>query len=251
MSHKGSPLYGGLTSGCSQHDPLHLLPPSCVIIASRAARLSPGPLERMNPPDPSPRRLFAAGVYEAVALAEEDLPALQAFFVGNPQYFLAVTGAPPRPDEAKQEFEFRPPPGMPHDKVYVLGFLDSSGQMVAMASVLTDLLAPRVWHVSLFIVATALHGTGTAGLLYERLEKWAKDEGASWLRLGAVVGNLKAERFWEKVGYKEVRRVTEQLGRMTNTVRVMVKPLGGLDVAKYLREVPGDRPKHSLAENAL
>ncbi len=38
---------------------------------------------------------------------------------------------------------------------------------------------------------------------------------------------------------------------MTNTVRVMVKPLGGLDVAKYLREVPRDRPKDSLAENAL
>jgi len=183
-------------------------------------------------------------VYEAVELAEEDLPALQAFFVGNPEYFLAVTGAPPRPDEAKQEFEFRPPPGLPYDKVYVLGFLDSSGQMVAMASVLTDLLAHRVWHISFFIVATALHGTGTAGLLYERLENWAKDEGASWLRLDAVVGNLKAERFWEKVGYSEVQQLTGQFGSMTHTVRVMVKPLGGLDIDEYLRAVPRDRPKH-------
>jgi GNAT superfamily N-acetyltransferase len=204
----------------------------------------------MSPPNPSPPRLFAAGVYEAVGLAEEDLPALQAFFAGNPEYFLAVTGAPPRPDEAKQEFEFRPPHGTPYDKLYVLGFLDSRGQMVAMASVLTDLLAPRVWHISLFIVATALHGTGTAGLLYERLEKWAKDEGASWLRLGAVAGNTKAERFWEKLGYREVRRATEQLGSMTNTVRVMVKSLGGSDVDEYLREVPRDRPKDSLAHNA-
>jgi GNAT superfamily N-acetyltransferase len=197
----------------------------------------------MNCPNPSPRRLFAAGVYEAVELAEEDLPALQAFFVGNPEYFLAVTGVPPRPDEAKQEFEFRPPPGMPCDKVYVLGFLDSGGQMVAMASVLTDLLAPRVWHISLFIVATALHGTGTGGLLYEGLEKWAKDEGASWLRLDAVVGNLKAERFWEKAGYRDVQRLTGQFGSMTHTVRVMVKPLGGSDIDEYLREVPRDRPK--------
>jgi GNAT superfamily N-acetyltransferase len=184
-------------------------------------------------------------------LAEEDLPALQAFFVSNPEYFLAVTGAPPRPDEAKQEFDFRPPPGMPYDKVYILGFLDSSGQMVAMASVMTDLLAPRVWHISLFIVATALHGTGTAGLLYERLETWAKDKGASWLRLGVVDGNTKAERFWEKVGYREIRRATEQLGSMANTVRVMVKSLGGSDVDEYLREVPCDRPKDSLAESAL
>jgi GNAT superfamily N-acetyltransferase len=205
----------------------------------------------MNAHNPSTRRLFAAGVYEAVELAEEDLPALQAFFVANPEYFQEVTGAPPRPDEAKQELESRPPPGLPYDKVYVLGFLDSSGQMVAMASVLTDLLAAGVWHISLFIIATALHGTGTAGLLYERLEKWAKDEGASWLRLDAVAGNLKAERFWEKAGYKDVQRLPVQLGSMTHTVRVMVKPLQGSDIDEYLREVPRDRPKHSLAGNAL
>jgi GNAT superfamily N-acetyltransferase len=205
----------------------------------------------MSSPNPSPRRLFTAGVYEAVGLAEEDLPALQAFFAGNPEYFLAVTGAPPRPDEAKQELEFRPPHGVPYNKVYILGFLDSSGQRVAMASVLTGLLAPRVWHISLFIVATALHGSGTAGLLYEALEKWAKDEGASWMRLGVVAGNTKAERFWEKAGYREFRRATEQLGSMTNTVRVMVKSLGGSDVDGYLREVPCDRPKDSLTENAV
>ena len=196
----------------------------------------------MSSPNPSPRRLFAAGVYEAVELTEEDLPALQAFFVANPEYFQSVTGAPPRSDEARQEFESRPPPSVPYDKVYVLGFLDSSGQMVAMVSVLTGLLAPGVWHISLFIIATVLHGTGAAGLLYARLEKWAKDEGASWLRLGVVVGNVQAERFWEKAGYKEILRVPEQLGRMTHTSRVMIKPLGGLDVDEYLRQVPRDRP---------
>lgn len=197
----------------------------------------------MSPANPSRRRLFAAERYEAVELVEEDLPALQAFFAGNPEYFLAVTGAPPRPDEAKQELECRPPPDVPYEKVYVLGFLDSGDQMVAMASVMTGLLAPGVWHISLFMVATALHGTGMAGLLYERLERWAKDEGASWLRLGVVAGNRKAERFWEKAGYREVRRLEEQLGSMTHTMRLMVKSLGGSDLDEYLREVPRDRPK--------
>jgi GNAT superfamily N-acetyltransferase len=197
----------------------------------------------MNFPNPSPHRRFAAGVYEAVELAEEDLPALQDFFVANPEYFQAVTGVPPRPDEARQEFESRPHPSLPYDKIYILGFLDSSGQMVAMATVITGLLAPRVWHISLFMIATALHGTGTGGLLYAGLEKWAKDEGASWLRLDVVIGNRKAERFWEKAGYKDVQRLSTQLGSMTHTVRVMVKPLRGSDIDEYLREVPRDRPR--------
>jgi GNAT superfamily N-acetyltransferase len=205
----------------------------------------------MNVPSPSPRTLFAAGVYEAVELAGEDLPVLQAFFVDNPEYFQAVTGAPPRPDEARQEFESRPHPSLPYDKVYILGFLDASGQIVAMATVITGLLAPRVWHISLFMIATAFHGTGMGGLLYAGLEKWAKGEGASWLRLDVVIGNRKAERFWEKAGYKDVQRLSTQWGSMTHTVRVMVKPLRGSDIDEYLREVPRDRPKHSLTENAL
>ena len=193
--------------------------------------------------NPSRRRLFAAEVYEAVELGEDDLPALQAFFAGNPEYFLAVTGAPPRPDEAKQELEFRPPPGLPYEKVYVLGFLDSGDQMVATASVLTDLPAPGVWHISLFMVASPLHGTGLAGLLYGQLETWAKDEGASWLRLDVVAGNRKAERFWEKSGYSDVRQAIVQFGSTTRPVRVMVKPLAGADIEEYFRQVPGDRPK--------
>jgi GNAT superfamily N-acetyltransferase len=197
----------------------------------------------MSPTTPSRRRLFAAEAYEAVALAEEDLPALQAFFAGNPEYFLAVTGAPPRPDEARQEMEFRPPPGLPYEKVYVLGFIDSGDQMVAMASVVTGLLAPGVWHIALFLVASALHGTGTAGLLYQRLETWAKDEGASWLRLDVVAGNRKAERFWEKAGYRDVRRSIVHFGSTTRPVRVMVKSLRGSDIEEYFRQVPGDRPK--------
>jgi hypothetical protein len=68
--------------------------------------------------------------------------------------------------------------------------------------------------------------------------------GASWLRLGAVAGNIKAERFWEKVGYKEVRRREGmKLGRMTHTLRVFVKPLGTPGLDEYLRLVARDRPE--------
>ena len=198
----------------------------------------------MNVSDPALRWLFDAQEYVASELIEDDLPELQAFFAANPEYFLAVNGMPPRSDEAVQEFEDRPPPEMSFDKVYVIGFSDKKRRMVGMASVLSDLFAPNVWHIGLFIVASSLHGTGVAGLLYEHLERWAKGKGASWLRLGAVAGNVKAERFWEKAGYTEVRRREgTQLGRMTHTIRVFVKPLGALGLGEYLRLVARDLPE--------
>ncbi|MDH5264795.1 MAG: GNAT family N-acetyltransferase, partial [Betaproteobacteria bacterium] len=110
--------------------------------------------------------------------------------------------------------------------------------------VVSDLLAAGVWHIGLFIVATPLHGTGTAQALYAGLEDWIRSSGARWLRLNVVVGNLPAERFWNRAGYREVRqRGGVEIGRRINTVRVMTKPLANGTPAEYLRIVARDRPE--------
>ncbi len=82
-----------------------------------------------------------------------------------------------------------------------------------MANVVSDLLATGVWHLGLFIVATRLHGSGAAVLLYDRLEAWMGASGAQWLRLGVVRGNVRAERFWERRAYVEMRERTGPDGR--------------------------------------
>jgi hypothetical protein len=59
-----------------------------------------------------------------------------------------------------------------------------------------------------------------------------------------VQGNQRAERFWAACGYVQVRtRDGLQMGRRTNSVRVMVKPLDGGTLDEYLALVPRDRPE--------
>jgi GNAT superfamily N-acetyltransferase len=201
----------------------------------------------MNTSCPSSHRLFDVGAVGAWALTASDLPVLQDFFVANPDYFLAVNGMPPRADEAKQEFEDRPPAEMPFDQIHVVGFFDSAGRLIAMASVIVNLLAEGVWHIGLFIVASSLHGTGTAASLYTGLEGWMQRQGARWVRLGAVAGNVRAERFWERRGFAEVRRREGlQLGKLVQTVRVFVKPVSTSGMQDYLGLVVRDRPESLL-----
>lgn len=193
----------------------------------------------------SPRPSLFGGV--AFALTESDTRQLQAFLDANPEYFLAVGGLPPRRDEAQQEFRDLPPPHMPFNGRWLIGFTDEAGQLTGMASVLSDFLAPHVWHLGLFIVATSLHGSGAATALYTALEDWMKAQGAAWVRLGVVAGNERAERFWEKLGYAEVRkRFDIPIGERMNTLRVMAKPLAGAGVDEYLRLVERDRPDSTL-----
>ena len=204
-------------------------------------------LERMNPSQPSNRTLFRTKQLRAYELDASDIGALQRFFTANPEYFISVNGMPPRSDEAQREFDDGPPPGMPFEKRWMIGFVDDTQRLVGIASVLSNFLAEHVWHIGLFMIETAMHGTGKSSEIYLHLEDWMKLNGARWVRLGAVVGNLKAERFWEKLEYAEVRRRTGvQTGNLTSTIRVFVKALSGGTTAEYLSLVERDRPESLL-----
>lgn len=169
---------------------------------------------------------------------------LQRFFEQNPEYFLAVHGEPAGPGEAHEEIHGALPSGWSFTGKRLVGYADQRNELVAMANVVSDLLAPGVWQIGLFVVATARHGTGEAQALYRGLEDWAASNGAHWLRLGVVQGNQRAERFWASLGFVQTRvRRGVEMGKRTNTLRVMFKPLSGGSLEQYLSLVERDRPE--------
>jgi GNAT superfamily N-acetyltransferase len=191
----------------------------------------------------SPNVLFASDAVRAIALTDRDLPALQRFFEANADYFELVNGAPPPAGEAAEEMHGALPPGWPYTKKWILGLRDDDGSMRAMVNIVSDLLAPTVWHVGTYIVDQPWRGTGAARRWCDALECWAKANGARWMRLGVVAGNARAEAFWAARGYREVRvRERIEMGARVNTVRVLVKPLAGGALDDYLVLVPRDRP---------
>jgi hypothetical protein len=64
------------------------------------------------------------------------------------------------------------------------------------------------------------------------------------VRLGFVEGNRRAERFWENMGYVDVRRrLNVAMGDNVNDLRVMAKPLAQDPLSAYLTRVPRDQPE--------
>ena len=188
--------------------------------------------------------VFSAEALRAIELRADDVAMLQRFYEANPEYHLMVCGQPPRADEARQSFEKLPPAGWPFERKWLLGFIDGDGSMIGMADVISNLFAEGIWHIGLFIVATSLHGTGSARRLHDSLESWMRSQGAHWSRLGVVEGHARAERFWEALGYREVRkRHGVEMGKRVNTLRVMVKPLANGPLSEYLAMVERDRPE--------
>ena len=188
--------------------------------------------------------LFEVESWRARQMGEADIPRLQAFFQANPQYHLSVNGVPPSPSEARDEWDSPLPPDFSYEKRWMMDIAAPDGSMAAMASLVSNMFAEGVWLIGLFIVATDLHGKGAAREMYDGLEAWMRDRGAQWIRLGVVVGNRRAERFWEKMGFVEVRRrLAVPMGARVNDIRVMVKPLAGGAIETYLAKVVRDRPE--------
>jgi GNAT superfamily N-acetyltransferase len=187
--------------------------------------------------------LFDIEGYRAFDLAACDIPTIQAFLERNPEYFVSHEGSPPGMRQAEEEFESELPPGWTFSRKWSIGILGLSGAVEAFMTIVSDMLAPDVWHIGLFILATDKHGQGTATRIYERIESWLIASGAKWLRLGVIVGNSRAERFWQRSGFSEVRRRHGvKIGEKIHSVRVMVKPLTSASLHDYLAAVPRDRP---------
>ena len=195
---------------------------------------------------PAPSPALPPSPLPGVRVVRLDAPwegALQRFFEANPLYFHEALGEPPAANAAREEILDKPPADFSYTELFLLGFVQEDGELMAMASVVSDLLAQGVWHIGLFIVATDRHGTGQAAQLHAGLQAWAERHGARWMRLGVVQGRERAERFWERQGYVQTRvREDVVMGQRTNTLRVMVKPLGGNTVQAYLQRVARDRP---------
>jgi GNAT superfamily N-acetyltransferase len=187
---------------------------------------------------------FSTNRFRAVELAESAAPRLQAFFEANPEYSLLADGTLPSANRALENIRGRPPEGYAYSSVSMLAWNDAVGDMVAMSNVVFDLLAPRVFHIGLFMTATKHWGEGIGRECHAALEQGARDAGMAWMRLGVIVGNTRAEDFWRRTGYVETRqRHGVQYGNLTHSLRVMVKPLVGGDMSDYLKLVARDNPE--------
>ena len=168
---------------------------------------------------------------------------LQQFFEQAPDYFIAVNGEPATPTEAREELSGQLPAGWHCSRLYWLGYRDAQDKLVAVVNIAADLLAAGVWHIGLLLVHTRWHGSGLAQRLHADLEAWAVAKGAQWLRLTVVVGNTRAERFWPRLGYVQVRtREGITMGRKVNRVSIQVKPVGQGTIDSYLALVERDQP---------
>lgn len=179
----------------------------------------------------------------AMALGPDDAPALQEFLEANPFYSETFYGRPWPADAAAKELSDRPPAEWPQGETRHWAAVErGTGRWLGYIGFTEHLLAAGVWHLGFMVVDTSVQGSGFAREFHEAWANRAEREGARSLRLGVVIGNPRAEAFWTRLGYAEVKiRHDVPYGDLKQSISVRVKPVGGSTLAEHLERVARDR----------
>ena len=139
------------------------------------------------------------------------------------------------PDEAKHEFADVPPAGMAYREMWLLGFFDGAGALIGVATIVGDFLV----DTSGTSASSSSRRRCTAAASRTRSIAGSSAGWSSRARGGCASASSRAasraERFWQRCGYVQVReRGPVTMGKKSNLLRVMAKPLGGGTIDEYL-----------------
>ena len=156
---------------------------------------------------------------------EQDAAALQALLEACADFNLLIEGEPPGPDAAQVLFS-ETPPGRSADDKYVIGLYDGARSLFGVVDVVRDYPAGGEWFIGLLLIHPAQRGQGTGAEIVRALEAWAIRSGARCLELGVVEANTPGGRFWEQVGFVQVRTSEmRQFGQKEHRVIYMQRDL--------------------------
>ena len=167
---------------------------------------------------------FTTGEIEARELRPQDAGALQTLLEACRDYTELVEGQPPDAEAALDVMSDVAPGKTLEDKC-LLG-LWQNDVLIGVLDVMRGYPEPDAWFIGLLVIAPEQRGQGQGAAVVRAFEVWAAGQGVRAVGLGVVEPNTGALRFWQCMGYAEVRRpAPHPVGRKTHVVIVMRKPL--------------------------
>ena len=136
-------------------------------------------------------------------LTDADVTRLDALFERCEAFFLLVSGAPPKKDEARRLMTAGPP-GIPLKNKYLFGLGDEN-KLIGVVDIFIGYPRDDVAFIGLFLLDPEHRGRGLGEDTYRTLEAWLLTRGLNEIHLGVQIDNIAGRRFWERMDFKYLR----------------------------------------------
>jgi GNAT superfamily N-acetyltransferase len=135
-------------------------------------------------------------------------------------YFEAIEGRSPERAVARELLTQLPPGKRPEEK-QVFGFFDVQGVLIAFVDLVRDYPVEKEWIIGLFLIAPERRRSGLGRSIHQFIETHVADHGGDVLRVAVLEINEPGCRFWQGLGYYEVKRVPYPRGEEETIAIVM------------------------------
>lgn len=117
------------------------------------------------------------------------------------------------------------PEGVDEENKNFIVYYDEDGP-IAVLDLIKYFPDPDTFYIGLLLIDGKVHRRGYGTSLYRQIENEMMEAGFNRGRLGVLANNLKALSFWDKMGYREIKKLVSTIRPEKNwTVHVMEKKI--------------------------
>jgi ribosomal protein S18 acetylase RimI-like enzyme len=158
-------------------------------------------------------------------LQAEHITPLQRLFDQCADFVMLVEGEAVSPTAAQDLFQSKPD-GRSLDNKFLYGLWDRNGEIVGVLEGIRHYPDDTIWWIGLLLLAPEVRGRGLGRKLVQSFCEYARSEQGAAVMLGVVKENRAAYRFWQQVGFEQVRQTEPRsFGKKTQSVYVMRRAL--------------------------
>jgi RimJ/RimL family protein N-acetyltransferase len=164
--------------------------------------------------------LFHTANYTASELTAEHGEQLQALCERCADYSAMIEGEP-LSSTAAQSLFYALPDGKDYADKFLIGIF-ASGKLIGVLDVIRDYPEKNIWFIGLLMLEPEQRSKGIGASIIDSFGNWALGLGARQLRLSVAEENIRALKFWRRMGFKEASgRLQKKFGNKEHTMIVM------------------------------
>jgi GNAT superfamily N-acetyltransferase len=143
-------------------------------------------------------------VIERLGIANAD--ELQDMLERCSDYFETCENRSTPPDAARDEFLYVPK-GRTPDDYFVFGLRDDLNRLIGINEMIRHWpRRPEEWWLAGQLLDPAHRNRGLGASFYREIERWVVAQGGRVIQASVVERNSNAERFWKRIGFREIER---------------------------------------------
>ncbi|MBP2644836.1 MAG: acetyltransferase [Firmicutes bacterium] len=142
-------------------------------------------------------------------LGSDNLNDLQLLLEKGQDYFAFQEGKPVDATAGKKLFSFCPA-DCPLENKLVMG-LYQKNLLIGVFELFQHFPTDNVLNLGLLLIDPAFRSQGLGSQAYRKLERWTLAHNMSLIKLGVLLPNTSAQRFWESLGFRKTGEIKPYL----------------------------------------